>query len=90
AIEKRGTGGGGFRKLYAHFLEEAAAFLPAIHENNLVDDAFASAALWTDFAATLKQIFLQDDPSLFKDARGQLLDIYTAEKSIIMKVDEMI
>lgn len=90
AIEKRGTGGGGFRKLYAHFLEEAAEFLPAIHKNNLVDDVFASADLWTQFAATLKQIFIQNNPTLFESARDQLLEIYAAEKSMIMKIDGII
>ena len=53
-IEKRGTGGSGFRAMYADFLLEAGAILPAVHAANLVELMRCSAAAWSDLAALLK------------------------------------
>jgi hypothetical protein len=53
-IEKRGTGGAGFRAMYAGFLEEAGSMLPAVHDANLVDLMQGAAAAWSGLAAILK------------------------------------
>lgn len=53
-IEKRGTGGGGFRQLYAHFLEQAAAYLPEISAAGLPDKMALTAKAWSTLANTLK------------------------------------
>ena len=90
AIEKRGSGGGGFRKLYAHFLEEAADFIPSIQTNGAIGDAFHCGKLWSAYASTLKQIFIHNDPSLFSQAQKELETIYTAETALMNKLDEAI
>jgi hypothetical protein len=53
-IEKRGTGGSGFRTMYAEFLEEARAQLPQVMRGRLVEKMRASAAAWSGLAAVLK------------------------------------
>lgn len=53
-IEKRGTGGGGFRSMYARFLDELAAMDPVIQASTLPQLMRKSAAAWTTLAQTLK------------------------------------
>jgi hypothetical protein len=53
-IERRGTGGGGFRKMYAEFLEEAALADPRIAELRLPQLMADSARCWTALAMALK------------------------------------
>lgn len=55
-IERRGTGGGGFRLIYADFLEEAASFLPRVRELSLPELMRGAARAWTDLAISLKQM----------------------------------
>lgn len=53
-IEKRGTGGGGFRLMYADFLDELATIDPAVQASTLPRLMRESAAAWTALAQTLK------------------------------------
>jgi hypothetical protein len=53
-IERRGTGGGGFRKMYAEFLEEAASADPRISELQLPELMTGCAICWTALALVLK------------------------------------
>ena len=53
-IERRGTGGGGFRKMYAEFLEEAALADPRIAALGLPLLMAESARCWTALAVVLK------------------------------------
>jgi hypothetical protein len=55
-IEKRGTGGGNFRVLYARFLEEAERHLPGLGRAGLAPRMRALAAGWTRLAELLKTI----------------------------------
>jgi hypothetical protein len=49
-IEKRGTGGGNFRALYARFLEEAEAEVPGLADLGLSRRMRALAEAWTRLA----------------------------------------
>ncbi|WP_022956391.1 BtrH N-terminal domain-containing protein [Perlucidibaca piscinae] len=53
-IEKRGTGGSGFRAMYIEFLEEAREQLPQVRRGGLLEKMRASAAAWSGLAAVLK------------------------------------
>ena len=53
-IERRGTGGGGFRKMYAEFLNEAASADPRISDLQLPQLMTDCAACWTSLALALK------------------------------------
>lgn len=54
-IEKRGTGGGGFRTMYAEFLGEAAALDRRIVQLSLVGLMQESARRWTELANEFRQ-----------------------------------
>jgi hypothetical protein len=55
-IERRGTGGGLFRALYARFLEEAGAAVPALAALGLAARMRALAAGWSRLAAALRTL----------------------------------
>lgn len=55
-IEKRGTGGGNFRALYARFLEEAEAKVPGLIPGRLSGPMRSLAAGWTRLAAMLRAL----------------------------------
>lgn len=54
-IERRGTGGGGFRIMYADFLDEAAPLCPAIAELGLGRMMREASRAWTRLALRLKE-----------------------------------
>ena len=54
-IEKRGTGGGGFRAMYSEFLDEASEIVPEIHGAGLVDLMRTSAEAWSALADCLRK-----------------------------------
>ncbi len=56
SIEKRGTGGGNFRLLYAQFLDEAAAHHPALDRLGLAPRMRGLAAAWTRLAGAFKAL----------------------------------
>jgi hypothetical protein len=53
-IERRGTGGGGFRLMYADFLDEAAAVLGEVKALGLPERMREAAGAWTALAMALK------------------------------------
>jgi hypothetical protein len=55
-IEKRGTGGGNFRLLYARFLDEAARHHPAVEGLRLPSRMREIAAGWTLLANSFKDL----------------------------------
>jgi hypothetical protein len=55
-IEKRGTGGGNFRALYARFLEEAEAVLPGLTAGRLSGPMRSIAVGWTRLAGMLRAL----------------------------------
>jgi butirosin biosynthesis protein H-like/uncharacterized protein DUF4872 len=54
-IEKRGTGGSGFRAMYSEFLEEASEIVPEISEAGLAYLMRDSAAAWSALADCLRE-----------------------------------
>jgi hypothetical protein len=56
SIEKRGTGGGNFRALYARFLAEAAAHLPSVERLGLEGRMRGLASRWTELALAMKDL----------------------------------
>jgi len=68
AIERRGTGGGAFRKIYAEFIEETENLAPEIGELGLLKLMREIASTWSEFAAYLKAISEQERPEGFRGA----------------------
>jgi len=54
-IEKRGTGGSAFRRLYAAFLREARSLVPEIPVT-AIDEMERAAALWSEAAALFREL----------------------------------
>ena len=73
SIEKRGTGGGGFRGIYADFLEQVAPALPWIGTLDAVARMRHIADNWTNMAQGCKAAFVEGDRDRLLEA-GQLLD----------------
>lgn len=65
-IEKRGTGGSLFRRLYANFLEEVQDIYPKVKEKKLKSMMDNIANKWTLFAFLLKEIS-EDKDKNFKE-----------------------
>ncbi|ADK84982.1 conserved hypothetical protein [Desulfarculus baarsii DSM 2075] len=77
-IERRGTGGGGFRLMYADFLDEAAELLPEVGRLKLPALMRALAADWTALAMALKDASERDAPD-FGRATEALAAVARAE-----------
>ena len=74
-IEKRGTGGSGFRKMYARFLNESSQYLNSIKELHLEDKMLKSAQSWHELSNAFKQTSELDKPNfdLIKKAIKQVV-----------------
>ena len=83
AIEKRGTGGGGFRALYAAFLEEALPLVPALARIRAVERMRESATRWSLMAQALKRAFVEDLPGAIEEAAAHLDDIAAFESALL-------
>lgn len=73
SIEKRGTGGGGFRGLYADFLHQVSPALPGLAAIDAEPRMRALAADWSALAGFCKSAFVEEAPERLRDA-GQALD----------------
>ena len=87
-IEKRGTGGGGFRTMYARFLEEARPYLPAIDRVRAVHRMHDASARWSAMAQDLKRAFVDDDRSGIDAAAARLHDIAVMETALLADLRE--
>jgi len=72
-IEKRGTGGGFFRRLYARYLEEASSAFAPIGAAGLPRKMVAVADGWTEVAARMKGISESQDRAAFEAVSETLL-----------------
>lgn len=81
-IEKRGTGGGGFRLMYADFLSQAAAWVPRVAALDLPERMLRSGRAWQQLAHALKALSEQDTPETTA-ARAALAAVIDSERSYI-------
>ncbi len=79
-IERRGTGGGGFRLMYSEFLREAGAYLPAVASSGLPEMMGEAAAAWSALAGLLKAASEQKEPD-FSAAAEQITRICRLESA---------
>ena len=89
AIEKRGTGGGGFRHLYADFLHEAATYLPALINTNAAVRFHKLGIKWSEFAQRLKAVFVEQNPGHFEAAALVLAEIVEEETAVLQTLQEL-
>lgn len=70
-IERRGTGGGGFRLIYKEFLKQAEQLLPEVYGLGLVSLMAECARSWQELALALKRASEQDKPD-FSEVKNLL------------------
>ena len=85
-IERRGTGGGGFRLKYAEFLTEAAPYCPLIAKYDLPARMRSIAATWTKLALALKAIGDRTAPDGFDEAAKIVGQIVVLERNFCQAV----
>jgi hypothetical protein len=79
-IEKRGTGGGNFRLLYARFLEEAALHHPGVAALALPARMAKIAAGWTRLANSFKDLSERTGERVSAAVAAQALELVGAER----------
>jgi hypothetical protein len=85
-IERRGTGGGNFRLLYARFLAEAAAHHPAVEALGLPRRMAEIAAGWTRLANSFKDLSEQPGAGAPDDVAATARDLARAERRYLEEV----
>jgi hypothetical protein len=90
--EEIGTGGGGFRYIYAAFLEKAADYLKEDKLIAISEDFTKSGDLWRSSAVQMAgifkgRLFQQKD---FDDTADILLEIYETEKNAFKQLSKII
>lgn len=88
-IEKRGTGGGGFRLMYADFLKEVEPIVPKISALGLTGLMRECAMSWTALAELFKKTSELEtlmDSSMIFVLREALERVYKSEQSYIKAV----
>jgi hypothetical protein len=71
-IEKRGTGGGAFRLMYADFLQEAAELLPELGFLKAPERMRQAGEGWQEVAQVFKSVSLNQDPTGLKEATAKI------------------
>ena len=79
-IEKRGTGGGMFRKMYAAYLREAEMLVPALRAARLAETLAEIADAWTGLAMILKRISEDKERAGFAEAGRALAQLGAREE----------
>jgi hypothetical protein len=87
-IERRGTGGGAFRKMYAQYLREAEEIVPALRAPKLSDAIADIADAWTEFALLLKRVSDEKNRARFADASDALRHLAMREENFWRRVLE--
>ena len=86
-IEKFGTGGGNFRKMYATFLDWAHHLLPDIVDKNIVSLAEKSAAGWTKLSDLLLTASKESkSKDVWKQASKKMAEITELETELFEKL----
>ncbi len=80
-VERRGTGGGAFCKMYADYLRETEAIAPDLRAAKLPNSMVKIADAWTAFALLLKRVSDEKNRALFAEARDALRDLAAREEN---------
>lgn len=90
-IEKRGTGGGGFRQLYADFLKESEPLVQEIQKFGLSDMMQKSSSLWTEIALLLKNASESNGPKpVLEKTAEKVAEAASVEKTFFETVQNVV
>jgi hypothetical protein len=86
--EEIGTGGGGFRFIYAAFLQEASVILENEKLKELSQEMTAIGDLWRDFAVEASRVYKNrsSKEDVYNTLADQLLDIANKEEVFFKKL----
>lgn len=89
--EEIGTGGGGFRFIYAAFLEEAAVIMKKDELKEISDEISKSGDLWRSSAIQMAGIYKGriTEQSDFNESAERLIEISDVEKKIFKKLGKI-
>ncbi len=79
-IEKRGTGGGAFRTMYADFLDQVQLYCADIARLALAPRMREVAAAWTKLASCLRDVSENDEPRGFDEAARYMQTVHERER----------
>ncbi len=89
-IEKRGTGGSAFRKMYAEFLDQVEEMNPSIGKLELSEKMRTIAQTWSELAALFKKISEMTRPGRFAETASLARKLYELEsdycKTVIKEI----
>ena len=88
-IEKRGTGGGAFRFMYADFLDEVTPVLPALAGSAAAARCRASGRLWQALASECKRVFVEQDRAGFAGCGRVTAEIAALEATLMTDLAEL-
>lgn len=81
-IEKSGSGGGGFRKMYGRFLGEASRMLKDPEVASLASGVTGLARKWSTLASKLKSIKAKDIPGKLASIPKKISEIAESEEAV--------
>jgi hypothetical protein len=86
--EEIGTGGGGFRFIYAAFLQEASVILKNEKLKELSQEMTTIGDLWRDFAVEASRVYKNrsSKEDVYNTLADQLLDIANKEEVFFKKL----
>ena len=87
-IERRGTGGGGFRLMYADFLKEAETYCPQVAARGLPAAMYEAGRAWTGLALALKDASEQITPD-FSAVLNGLRQVHKFESAYHCEAQEL-
>jgi len=89
SIEKFGTGGGNFRKLYAGFLDWAVEIVPDIVSENHAELAYDSSRTWTSLSEMLNKASNEPEKiDIWKQASDKAMEIKDIESELFESLAE--
>lgn len=90
--EEIGTGGGGFRFIYAAFLQEAAVVLKNDALVKLSEEMTCIGDLWRDFAVNASRVYKKrsHQNDVYQALSGQLLEIADLEEKFFKKLKKAV
>ena len=90
--EEIGTGGGGFRYIFAAFLAEAAEVIQKPELNNFSDEMTKIGDLWRDFAVDASRVYKKrsNQDNVYQTLSNQLLHLADLEEDFFKRLKKVI
>lgn len=85
-IERRGTGGSSFRRLYRAFLQEAMAYVPALATGGALAAADEAVERWRDLGFALRRLSMGEDRPDFAPLAAPIRELADVEERLFTEI----